>query len=662
MQSVPQTIRELGKLISPVFTGSANRSALKRLAWQGAVASIIGLGLCVSSILAVSAGLQALMPSEIIASALKETVDFASWLVDSKAAATVITLAAVSGVFVMAKARQYTNQQRQAWLYAVGIIYLILLSSAIEVGLSYIASSLNTAFSSKNEAGALQTIIAIASILAIALPIAFAYSVTEQSFQNYWRSFMSASLLDKYLTNKSFYKISAGLTEDGTRIDNPDQRIAQDTDEFTAETSQLITELIRTFIAAASFSLVLWSVSRLAFGLIIGYAAAGTLAARLVGRRLLSLNYKQLEYDADFRYSITQVRDNAESIAFYCGETQENDRLKRNLKQAITNKYVLIRNVAGLATFNLGFNQIQAFLPFALLWIPYFRGEISFGQIIQAATAIASVAAAFNFFAINYNSIVNLLANASRLEELFEALKKIDQNTQAVDSKDLSANQVIQTHKASLQVPNSKRLLVQKLDLDIKPTDRILIVGPSGCGKTSLLRMMAGLWQPLEGECRAKTFRDGVIFVPQRSYLFTATLNNLLNYPNQTASLGRHELQHLLERVNLPQLLEQHPDLEQAVEWQRVLSVGEQQRIAFARVLLSKAQFALLDEASSALDPDNERRVYQLLQSAGMGYMSIGHRASLLNYHDQVLRLEPEGSWKLVPAADYAFNEQAPAH
>ena len=221
----------------------------------------------------------------------------------------------------------------------------------------------------------------------------------------------------------------------------------------------------------------------------------------------------------------------------------------------------------------------------------------------------------------------------------------------------LGANQIIWTNKASLTVPNLKRSLVQSLDLDVHQTDRIMIVGPSGCGKTSLLRMFSGLWKPSEGACRAKSFQQGVIFVPQRPYLFTASLSELLHYRSPSAPLAKKDLAALLNSVNLAELLDQHPDTEQPVEWQRVLSVGEQQRIAFARVLLSGSQFALLDEAKSALDPNNERSVYQLLKRRGMGYISIGHRSSLIEHHEKVLKLDTDGCRAVMPAQDFSFDD-----
>ena len=656
VKSISQTLRELGKLISPVFTGSANRAAVPRLLLLGVMAGTISLALSTITILLFSAVLQAVAPPEIVNGSFKDIAEFSSWLINSNAAAYCITLAFAAAMVGLWRARQVTKDQRQAWLYTIGILYLILILNATEVAFSYIVSSLNTAFSTRNESAALQALIAVGANLAILLPISYAFRIASESFQNFWRSFMSESLLEGYLANKNFYSIGAGLKPGPTRIDNPDQRISQDADEFTAETSQLLIEFFRSAIAATSFSLVLWTISQTAFVLIIGYAISGTLGASLIGRKLLSLNYKQLEYNADFRYNITQLRDNAESIAFYSGEDNEGSRLKRALRRAIDNKYTLIRNLAGLSVFNIGFTQVQALLPFALLWVPFFRGDIELGQIVQTAIAVGSVSAAFNFFATNYNSIVNLLANASRLEELFHAVRNCSQVASEQTCKALGSHKIILIHRASLATPDSSRLLVQNLDLDIQQTDRIMIVGPSGCGKTSLLRMVAGLWRPTEGTCQARSFQEGVIFVPQRPYLFTASLTELLRYPRLGAPLEQKDLQELLESVNLPNLLNQHPDHKQSIEWQRVLSMGEQQRIAFARILLSDAQFALLDEATSALDPNNERSAYQLLQAAGLGYMSVGHRASLLDYHDHVLKLNPGGSWELMPATQYVFD------
>ena len=410
---------------------------------------------------------------------------------------------------------------------------------------------------------------------------------------------------------------------------------------------------VNNLISLGGFGLVLWTISPKAFVLGVGYALFGTGLGSRIGRSLFKLNYNQLELNADFRYAVIQVRDNAESIAFYRGEQTESNRIISALGKAIINQYRLIRSTAIYNAYLGAYTQIQLFIPYILLWTEYFRGDVKFGGIIQASMAFASVMGAFGFFVENFESFANVASNATRLEELSDALSSIRDNRTQVSQK---TGAVISVEKASLYVPQSDRLLVKDLSLSVVTNDRILLVGASGTGKTSLLRMLSGLWNSTSGSSHTKGIEEGVIFVPQKPYLFKSTLKELLYYPLSPTDISIEQIQITLQAANLPNLLMQHPDPDEVVEWQKILSVGEQQRIAFARVVLSQAKFAILDEATSALDPSNERVVYESLKQLGMGYISVGHRPSLLEHHSKVLELQGAGQWRMHEAGEYVFD------
>lgn len=647
-----RTLRNLERLIVPFFTGSANRRSIGNIGIYLGLAFLIALGLTVAGILVVQALIHWFLPGSIATSAFAEISNFTEWLRKSQIDVLTASLAAASAVALGAASRSLRRPQRIAWLYVIGSFTLLLLLNAGIVDLSYFINNITNAFTARNEVLAKSILIGFAILVGTIIPILYLYTLTSGRFANFLRTVSSERYIDQYLSNSNFFKIGWSGNGASKQIDNPDQRIAQDTDEFTHQITSLFLELVRSLTSTASFALVLWSISPKAFAVVIIYAAIGTGAAARIGRRLLHLNYKQLEFNADFRYAIIQVRDNAESIAFYRGENAERSRITTALNKAIKNKYDLIRNLSAYSAYQLTFSQIQSFVPYILLWTTYFDGKIDFGAIGQTTIAFSSVMGTFGFIVDNFTSLADLSSNAVRLEELSEALG-VPRSTRQANLT--SSEMVIEVQQASLHVPHTDRLLIKDLNLRVCTHDRILLVGSSGTGKTSLLRMFSGLWQPSTGSSQTKGMEEGVIFVPQKPYLFKCSLKELLFYPNTPQTISGEQIEATLQAACLPNLLKQHPDPDAVVEWHKVLSIGEQQRIAFARVLLSQANFALLDEATSALDSTNERAAYQQLQKAGIGYISVGHRPSLLEHHSKVLELQAGGSWRLIEADQYAF-------
>jgi putative ATP-binding cassette transporter len=302
-----------------------------------------------------------------------------------------------------------------------------------------------------------------------------------------------------------------------------------------------------------------------------------------------------------------------------------------------------------------------------LLWSVYFKGEVEYGVFMQVSVAFGIVMGAFSFIVDNFSQIANLLSNGQRLSEIARGfdLSVGDLETGPSLSASHSANEttllapgvMIHVEHATLTIPSQERTLVRNLSIDLDQESRLLVVGPSGCGKTSLLRMFSGLWSPASGSVASRGFREGVIFVPQKPYVFSGSLREQLLYPDVDLNLNQERMYSLLDSVSLSSIQETIESSEALIDWPKVLSVGEQQRIAFARVLLTKAKFVLLDESTSALDIPTERAVYQLLQDAGAGYVSVGHRSSLLPFHDSVLELDREGGWTLFDAHDYVFPQ-----
>jgi putative ATP-binding cassette transporter len=204
--------------------------------------------------------------------------------------------------------------------------------------------------------------------------------------------------------------------------------------------------------------------------------------------------------------------------------------------------------------------------------------------------------------------------------------------------------------------PFSDRVLIKDLNLSLEPRQRLLVVGPSGCGKTSFLRLVSGLW-PVQGDGEIQRPATGdLLFIPQKPYMLLGSLREQLAYPLESDRFADDQFQAVLGEACLPDLLNRYPDLDVKQDWPRLLSLGEQQRLAFARLLLNAPQMVVLDEATSALDVATERHLYELLCRREMSFISVGHRPTLTEFHDTVLELDGKGGWRLLPAAGYEFG------
>lgn len=420
-------------------------------------------------------------------------------------------------------------------------------------------------------------------------------------------------------------------------------------------------------MSAASFAVVLITIDAWILLYVLLYAVLSTGFIACLGRKLVRLNYSQLCLNASFRYFLTRVRDNAESIVFYRGERSEWALGVGALIAAIRNQYRVIRVSSAVTSVAVVFRNFSSLAPYLLLWAVYFKGEIEFGVFTQVQIAFSVVMSAFSFIVDHFDDIANLLSNGQRLSELRHGFGRsagdrvngplLSLSSSPADARLLAPGVMVHVQSATLEIPSGQRTLVRNLSIDLHQGSRLLLVGPSGCGKTSLLRLFSGLWSPSSGVVASRGFREGVIFVPQKPYVFSGSLREQLLYPDVDLDLNQETIHALLDSVSLSSIHQTIESLEALIDWPKVLSVGEQQRIAFARVLLAQEKFVLLDESTSALDIPTERTVYQLLGDAGAGYVSVGHRSSLLPFHDSVLELDREGGWKVFDARNYVFPQ-----
>ncbi|MFC5302535.1 ABC transporter ATP-binding protein/permease [Azospira restricta] len=490
-------------------------------------------------------------------------------------------------------------------------------------------------------------------LLFAAVPINAFYYYVRDTLGIHWRRWLTDRFLKSYFSNRHFYELNANAV-----IDNPDQRVAEDINTFTQRSLYFLLILIGSLLQLVAFSAVLWSISHELVYFLIFYAAAGTMVTVFVfGKVLIGLNFQQLRREADFRFGLVRVRENAESIAFYRGEAQELRQVRQRFAAAFDNFRRLIRKQLSLNLFQQGYNLLTIVIPSAIIAPRVLSGELEVGSAIQAAGAFAAVLSAISLIVENFESLSRFAAGIDRLNTLARVLpvvpkrRKVEQSViKSVEGGRLALERV------TLQTPNYERVLVRELTLNIAPGEGLLIVGESGSGKSSLLRAIAGLWYSGHGIIFRPRPED-ILFLPQQPYMLLGSLRAQLLYPNHDPTIADAELLALLRRANLPDLAERVGGLDVEMDWEKLLSFGERQRLAFARALLAQPRFAILDEATSALDVPNEERLYRQLVAGRTTLVSVGHRASVLKYHTQVLELVGDGSWKLYSAKDYRWAQ-----
>jgi putative ATP-binding cassette transporter len=480
---------------------------------------------------------------------------------------------------------------------------------------------------------------------AIALAWMLAYvnqQYLNQTLHLHWRRWLTRRLVEAWLEKRAYWRMQL----DGS-TDNPDQRIAEDVAIFAWRSMALLLGLLHAATTLASFLVILWGLSgSLALPLPGGatvtipgymfwaalvYAVAGTWLARRVGLPLVDLTFEQQRLEADFRYGLVRVRDNAESIAFYRGEARENEGLARRFARIYDNYRALIGRQKRLAWCQSGYGRVAEVFPYLVAAPHYFAREIQLGGLMQTVAAFEQVQGALSFIVNSYGDIAAWQAVVNRLAGFAERVEAL--HATAEDRLERHQDGAGVDARLDLDLPDGASLQ-EGLALEAAPGAAVLLTGPTGAGKTTLLRALAGLWPFGRGVVRIGGRR--ALFLPQRPYLPLGTLREALLYPG--ISVAAERLPAALEAVGLGHLADA---LDQAADWTQRLSLGEQQRLAFARALLLEPDTIFLDEATSALDEPAEKRLYELLRAAPWrpALVSVGHRSSLKPLHDRIVEL-----------------------
>lgn len=453
-----------------------------------------------------------------------------------------------------------------------------------------------------------------------------------------WRRWLTDYLIRRYLDSRTYYDIT--LRED---LDNPDQRIQEQVMPFVAAMSDTPRQLIGQVAQLMTGGFIVASVSSSLVAAVVIYALVQTIVMLLMYTPLIRLQFDSTIAEADLRRGLLHVREQAETVAFYRGEETEYDQLRHRLGHAVQRQWSVLRYQGWTSAVSELTTAIWNITPFFLIAPLFFQGKIDYGAIAMATASAAVMMRALTTLSAFVPTLTAMAPGAVRLAQILERFDAVEASQPTGGNRLVCRDgERVVFESVDLYTPGGERQLTRGIDLTVAPGQRLIIVGPTGIGKSSVLRAMAGLWQRGSGVVTMPAPQQ-CLFLPQRPYMMLADLRSQLLYPRAPAGLDDEYLLQALRLVQLPELADRHGGLSAVRDWAKVLSLGEQQRIGFARALISEVKYVFLDEATSAVDVTTEKILYQLLQKAGLTYISVGHRPTLMAYHDIALVLEEDG-------------------
>ena len=555
--------------------------------------------------------------------------------------------------WLISKAFFASERRRKARGFLIALLVLALAVGAVQLLMSYAGRDFMTAITNKNPAAYWKALGWYLGTFALAIPIGVYYRWVEERLALLWREWLAQHLVKRYFNNRAYFRLRGSES-----VDNPDQRISEDVRNFTVSSLSFLLIALNSLITLLTFIGVLWLISGTLVALLVVYALAGTGISILIGRKLVRLHYHQYEKEANFRYALVRVRDNAESIAFYRGEKREHLDLFNRLTTAVANMRLIIICNRNLGFFTNSYNYLALVLPVAIVAPMYMRGQVEFGVVTQAAGAFATVLTALSLIITQFGGLSAYLAGVQRLGSLWDQLDEHDAEEERIafeaTNKPEENSRIVKLDELTICTPVVMKTLVEKLSFELRADQSLIIMGASGTGKSSVLRTIAGLWPGASGLLE-RPAANQLMFLPQRPYMVEGCLRDQLLYPYPDRGASDEEILAVVEAVHLSDVLERvEGELDRVVDWNNMLSLGEQQRIAFARLFLRQPKFAFLDEATSALDEDNQDHLYRQIRESKIGYISVGHRTTLIPFHDRLLTLDRSGSWTVEDVAEVA--------
>ena len=475
----------------------------------------------------------------------------------------------------------------------------------------------------------------------------------NQWLQIRWRDWLTRRYLGEWLQNANHYRMQLL----GDAADNPDQRIADDVKMFVDQTLGICVGFLSAVVTLASFIVILWGLSAdspltlfgtefhipgyLVWGAII-YAVFGTALTHWIGSPLVMLSFQQQRFEADFRFNLVRVRENSEQIALLRGESAERQRLLDRFGHVVQNWYQIMTRTKRLTAFTASYTQAAVVFPYVLVAPAYFADKINLGGMMQTASAFSSVQTSLSFFVSIYRSLAEWSSVVARLDGFESAIAKATQQASgpSIDVTQSGEGEAIELRQFLVKLPNGTPLVAAD-DLRFHGDEHVLVTGPSGAGKSTLFRAIAGVW-PFGGGTIAIPAKATLMMLPQRPYFPIGSLKAAIVYPAKPDEFSSALVEQALTSVGLPQHVSR---LDEAAHWNRMLSLGEQQRLGLARALLHRPQYLFLDEATASLDEASEAALYRLLAEklTATTVVSIGHRSTLEAFHNRHVVLAREG-------------------
>lgn len=552
-------------------------------------------------------------------------------------------------VWYLTRSYWQSEEKGKAFILLVSII-------ALTLGTVYMLVQLNHWYNSFYEALQQYEKDKIYSELGRFTYLAFAYIIMavysyylQQKLILNWRRWLTEKFISIWLKNKTYYNLQMF----GKDTDNPDQRISEDVRMFVEMTLSLSIGLLKSFVTFCSFVVILYNMSGIlkfnlmGHGIVIKgylfwasfiYSIIGTYITHLVGRKLVDLNFVQQRREADFRFSMIRLRESSESVAFYRGEAQEEKVLKNRFTDLLENFWRLVNKQKQMIWLNNFYGQIAIIFPFVAAMSRYLAKEFTLGGLMQVTSAFGRVQDSLSYFADTYSSLAQWQAVVMRLTLFGHHMQEVNDATENFHLDRFATAEKVSTEGMTVSLPDGTTLLTN-VSFELQPGSNVLVKGVSGSGKSTLLRAIAGIWPYVKGKINLPDAKN-LMFIPQRPYIPLGSLREALHYPGNI-NMTDEETINFLELCHIGYLKDK---LDTVADWTHVLSIGEQQRLAFCRAHIQKPQWLFLDEATSALDEETERAMYELLQSrlSNTTLVSVGHRSTLNAYHNCVLRINKE--------------------
>lgn len=560
----------------------------------------------------------------------------------------------IAGLFHLITPYWNSEEKKSARLYLAGIITLTIAAVYMTLLLNEWFNSFYSALQNYDSGAVYRGLLRFTGLAFAHIAFAVYSYYLQQRLALRWRKWMTKNYLAKWTGQQMYYRLE--MFSQGT-ADNPDQRISEDINLFTARTLSFMSGLLRSATTIVCFIFVLWNLSEVLsfsaagqeihiYGYLVwtalAYSVLGTWITHKVGHRLVSLNYLQQKLEADFRFSMVRLRETAESVAFYNGAAKEESFLSNRFMTLLRNTLFIIKKQKQLSWLTNSYAQIAIIFPFVVAVPRYLSQNISLGGLMQIANCFGKVQDAMSYFVDVYASLAEWQSCAERLLSFDKHIAAIEKETEEKSGSLVreETHDRLRLADVTISVPamdenKRTREIISSASCTIKSGEHVILKGPSGSGKSTLLRTLAGFWPYVKGHISMPAPSE-MMFIPQKPYIPMGTSAEAASYPLETAD--EEILSPLLVECGLSHLMEK-TDTE--ADWSHILSLGEQQKLAFVRVFLRKPKWVFLDEATSAMDEETEEKMYRLLTALpGTTVISIGHRSTLDKWHNRVLRIE----------------------